>query len=404
MSDRVNIGVIGVAGYAAQLIRYYHNMAGNRVRLAAADTSMSTPEDEVDQILKHHDTQRVNGVEALLDHPDLDAVLIATSIDSHLPFAKAALERGLHVHCEKPITATIDEALEMIAARDAANRAVHVGFQDTYGPTTRWVKQQALAGAIGKIRRVTVSALWPRADSYYARNTWAGKIQRDGKWVLDSPANNALCHQLNLAMYLTGPTADESNSPTAVEAELYRGRPAIENYDTCFIRCQTTGGTEAMILLTHATSEHRQPVVELVGDNGTLRRSINGTAELEREGKTVANAKDEGRASHRVMTNNFVDRVTGIVPRSMCEIENAIEPTRIVCAASEAAPVRAIDPAHLEPTGDDTVYAIRDIKEVFDRCLAEFALPSELGVVWATPGGRLATEDYNHFTGVAQDG
>ena len=60
-------------------------------------------------------------------------------------------------------------------------------------------------------------------------------MQRDGRWVMDSPAANALSHFLQLPLYLLGPSMNQAATPVKVEAELYRAN-SIENYDTCSIR------------------------------------------------------------------------------------------------------------------------------------------------------------------------
>jgi predicted dehydrogenase len=405
MTRSLAFGCIGVGGYAGELItmldRYVH---ADRARLAAVDVSMSSPGGRVADVLSRHGTAQVGGVEALLEYDGLDVVMIATSIDSHLPYTRAALARGLHVHCEKPITATVEDAQAMIALRDAAKRIVHVGYQDTYSPAMQWAKGKLLDGAIGRVRQVKVQALWPRPDRYYARNDWAGRITRRGRWVLDSPAHNALAHQINLALYLTGPSPDESNAPVAVEAELYRARE-IENYDTCAMRAATRGGCDLLVLLTHAASRQRGPVHAYLGERGTLHRDADNACRIVRDGRVVDRHEPDGEYGRPQMFANLLDHVHRRVGRSICEIENAIEPVRLVNGASQAAPVIRVDARHVDrvAAGDqptDQVCAIRDIDRVFDRCFAEFALPGEIGASWAAPGGKLDLRGYQRFAGV----
>lgn len=51
----------------------------------------------------------------ILNDPKVDLVAIATPVDSHYPLAKAALEAGKHVLVEKPMTASVEHAKELIA-------------------------------------------------------------------------------------------------------------------------------------------------------------------------------------------------------------------------------------------------------------------------------------------------
>jgi predicted dehydrogenase len=87
----------------------------------------------------------------VLDRKDIDAVLIATSDHWHQPIATAAMKAGKDVYCEKPMTHTIPEALEMAKVSKATGRVVQVGSQSISMQSTAWGKQHVDAGAIGKV-------------------------------------------------------------------------------------------------------------------------------------------------------------------------------------------------------------------------------------------------------------
>jgi predicted dehydrogenase len=406
VAQPLNIGVIGTTGYPSVLIEALdRHISHDAARIAAVDDSLSTPTEKTADILNAYNAARVHGVDALLKHDGLDAVIVATSIDSHLPFTQAALEQGLAVHCEKPITATVDEAHQMIAARDAADLPVHVGFQDTYTSSIQWAKRKILDGVIGKVQRVRLQARWPRNEAYYRRNNWAGALKRGENWVLDSPAHNALAHQINVAMYLTGPDPDSSNVATSLEAELYRARD-ITNYDTCAIRCGTAAECDVLILLSHACPTMFQPLIEFIGEKGTIRRVHPGYCELVVDGQTVETCKNGPDEPRGPMFVNFIDRVQGRVERSMCEIENAIEVTRVINGANQCAKVSQVDERFVQvvsagPDANADVRAIEGIDAVFDQCFERFLLPSELGdLAWATEPGKINLVGYDHFEGV----
>lgn len=407
MSDPLQIGCIGVGGYAAHLIGVLDRAVPiERARLAAVDVSRSSPDQPVAAIMQRHGTAPVQGVTALIGQAGLDAIMVPTSIDSHLPYTAAALRAGLHVHCEKPIAATIQDARTMIAERDRAGRCVNVGFQDVSSPSTQWAKKLILDGVTGPVRRVRVMACWPRPDRYFSRNDWAGRIRRDGRWVLDSPANNALAHQINLALYLVGPDEHTSARTAEIEAELYRARD-IENYDTCAIRATTDTGVELLVLLTHACARPTQPMIDWLGDAGSIHREHPGRVELRRGERVLTRREDGFEPACLAMMERFIDHLAGRSSHLLCEIDSALEVTRLVNGVSAATPVRTVDRTHVrrvalddEPEG--RVNAIVGIESVLGRCFEHWALPSETAAPWAQAPGRMDLRGYEHFDGPAQ--
>jgi len=90
----------------------------------------------------------------VLDRKDLDAVVIATSDHWHAPIAIAAMQAGKDVYCEKPMTHTIPEALEMVRTSKETGRVVQVGSQSLSMESTRKGKAWVDAGEIGNIYMV----------------------------------------------------------------------------------------------------------------------------------------------------------------------------------------------------------------------------------------------------------
>src|SRR5918992_777122 len=96
----------------------------------------------------------------------------------------------------------------MIRARDAAGRQVSIGYQWSFCPA---------------IQRLASMVLWPRDETYYLRNKWAGRLfTGQGHPVFDSPVNNACAHYLHNMFYVLGDRTDTSAVPARVTAELYR--------------------------------------------------------------------------------------------------------------------------------------------------------------------------------------
>ena len=182
-----------------------------------------------------------------------DLVVVSSPIQFHVHQSCVALKNGSNVLCDKPIAATVQEVDEFIKVRDESGKWVMIGYQWSYSKAIQELKKDIMSGLFGKPIRLTSFFLTPRTDEYYQRNNWAGKIKdAQGRWVLDSPINNALAHFLHNMFYVLGNAVDRSAVPVKVIAESYRVNP-IENYDTGICRAFTEEGTEVLFYAAHST-------------------------------------------------------------------------------------------------------------------------------------------------------
>jgi predicted dehydrogenase len=84
-------------------------------------------------------------------HSDVDGVVIATPVRTHYQLAKAALSQGKHVLVEKPLTANVSEAEELIALAKEQNRILMVGHTFEYSPAVNELRKLIQNGDLGKI-------------------------------------------------------------------------------------------------------------------------------------------------------------------------------------------------------------------------------------------------------------
>jgi UDP-N-acetylglucosamine 3-dehydrogenase len=84
----------------------------------------------------------------------VDAVVVCSENKNHVRDSVAALEGGVHVLCEKPISTTVEEARAMIRASKAAERQLRVAFPVRYLPAVRQAKEIVRLGRIGRVLAV----------------------------------------------------------------------------------------------------------------------------------------------------------------------------------------------------------------------------------------------------------
>jgi predicted dehydrogenase len=396
----VRFGCVGLGGYAQQVIQHLEE-AGPRHALPIKLRAVCDPD-----LVRHRDQAarlRALGVAVYENHADLlnhalDMVWLPLPIHLHRDFTEQALAAGKAVLCEKPAAGSVQDVDAMIRARDRARRPVVVGFQDIYKPETRQIKRALVDGKIGRIRSASLKACWPRAESYFSRSDWAGKLRNGDRWTLDSPAQNALAHFVHLLLFLLGDTEAEAATPARVEAELYRAND-IENYDTCGLRITTSSGIECLVLLTHACAERVQPEIQIHGETGQLdylgwRQAI----------------LSSGHSAETFMLSwgNQIEAMLGEVARlvgghvllgPVATLELARAHTVVVNAASEATPIHAV-PSTLHPVDGGPGRCIAEIEALFEACVRQGRLPHETGLApWTRPAGVRETIGYHHFEG-----
>ena len=93
----------------------------------------------------------------VISRPDVDVVVVATSDHWHVPVATAAMKAGKDVYCEKPMSHTIPEALDMVRVSRQTKRLVQVGSQSLSMESTVKAKEWFDAGEIGRVFMIECS-------------------------------------------------------------------------------------------------------------------------------------------------------------------------------------------------------------------------------------------------------
>jgi predicted dehydrogenase len=215
-----------------------------------------------------------------ISRKDVDLVDISTPGYTHRDIAIAAAEAGKHVWCEKPLTFTVKEAKEMLAAVRKAGVKHMVNFNYRRGPAVALAKKMIEAGDIGQIRqgRFTYLQDW-LVDPNFPMN-WRMRAEAAG-----SGAHGDLgAHSIDLARYLVGelgevvgmkktfvterPAEGTSHGLTAVAGE---GTEKVTVDDASLFLAKFTGGAIATFEATRmAPGRKNFNRFEINGSKGTL--------------------------------------------------------------------------------------------------------------------------------------
>jgi predicted dehydrogenase len=401
MTKPMRVAIIGMGGFAGT----HHDVvaaleaSGEYRLIAACDPAM-------DKFAERQQTLRFaeRGVRLFTDYltmleacrADLDVVTIPTPIPLHAPMHQACVDCGLSVYLEKPPTLDPEELERMIAVDARAPHQTTVGFNFIIEPERQALKRRLVAGEFGRVKDVTASALWPRNATYFGRADWAGRLQKNGRLVLDSCIGNAMAHQVHNALFWCG-----IDDPWAwgeierVEAELYRAHN-IEGMDTAFVAATTRQGVPVRVGMTHACHARQGQEERVVCERALIRFHINNSgpkAALYSVTWNDGRVETGGPVQRHLFQENFrvyAAYLCGEIDRPATRLIDSrpfVHLNNLAYIASRT--ITTVKPPHVTPAADGYL-DVAGLPEAIDTFMADGRFPSAQQRPWARPG-RSAT-------------
>jgi myo-inositol 2-dehydrogenase/D-chiro-inositol 1-dehydrogenase len=197
---------------------------------------------------------------AIMENPDIEAVVICSSTDTHAQMIEEAAGAGKHIFCEKPIDfdlARIDRALAAVEeAADPSGRSVklQVGFNRRFDPNFRRVRELVAAGKIGEphILRITSRDPQPPPIEY---------VKVSGGIFLDMTI-----HDFDMARYLIGSDVEEIYAAGGVMVDPEIGQAG--DIDTVVITLRFQNGVIGTIDNSRQAAYGYDQRVEVFGSGG----------------------------------------------------------------------------------------------------------------------------------------
>lgn len=206
--------------------------------------------------------------QALIDaearRPDgAEVVAIMTPNDSHFTFAMLALERGLDVICDKPMTNTLAEAEALYARVQATGLVFCLTHNYTGYPMVRQAKAMVMAGELGDIRLVQVEYVQGgRAKAGPGRRAWKEDPARGGPSLVMGDIGT---HAHNLLRFITGLEVAQ------VAAELGSIVPDRITHDYAGAMLRMTNGARGSFWVTQAAAGVENGLrIRVSGSKGSL--------------------------------------------------------------------------------------------------------------------------------------
>ncbi|WP_113424461.1 Gfo/Idh/MocA family protein [Rhizobium cremeum] len=287
--------------------------------------------------------------------PDgIEAVSIVTPNHMHYPAAKAFLERGIHVICDKPLTSSLDDAKKLKAAAEASKALFILTHNYTGYPMVRQAREMVASGALGDLRVVQVE---------YAQDWLTEAVEQTGAkqavWRTD-PKQSGVggatgdigTHAFNLASFVTGLTL---KSLAADLDSFVEGRRVDDNGH---VLLRFEGGAKGMLWCSQVAPGNENALkLRVYGTKGGLEWQQENPNYLwftpfgEQKRLATRNGAGAGAAATRV------SRIPGGHPEGYLEAFATIySEAALAIAAFKAG--KPVDPAVVYPTIDDGVKGV----------------------------------------------
>lgn len=252
--DKIRLGIIGFGNMGQTHARNLLEGKIARVELVAACDAFAP------NLAKFPQLRAFATPDALFAAKCVDAVIIATPHFLHTSLGIAALEAGLHVMVEKPISVHRADAERLIAAHKNSRQVFAAMFNQRTDPFYQAIRHLVRSGELGVVRRVQWTITnWFRTEAYYGSGGWRATWAGEGGGVL----LNQCPHNLDLYQWIFG-------MPSKVTGFCAFGRyHGIEVEDDVTAYFENADGMHA----TFITSTGEAPGtnrLEIAADNGRV--------------------------------------------------------------------------------------------------------------------------------------
>lgn len=253
MEQKIKIGVIGVGRigkiHTGNIIKYFPNIEVKAVADIYADNIQ-------EWAASLGITKVYSDYKKIIEDPEITAVIICSSTDTHSQITIEAAEAGKHIFCEKPIDYDVDRIHAALAAVKKAGVKFQVGFNRRFDHNFKKVKEVIQSGEIGDVQIVKVVSRDPAPPSIEY-------VKVSGGMFLDMTI-----HDFDMVRYLTGSEVTEVYANAGVLVDKAIGEAG--DIDTALISLKFKNGAIGMIDNCRKAVYGYDQRVEILGTKGGI--------------------------------------------------------------------------------------------------------------------------------------
>ena len=273
------VGIVGLGGMGTHHAR---NVADLGAEVVAGSDVVTEARDE---FCAEFDVVTYDSYDTMYEETDLDAVIITTPNKFHEPAATAALERDVHVLCEKPLAHSLEAAERIVEADEASNAFCMVGFSNRFAAAPSLFKAYQDDGEFGDVE--AIEGAYVRRRGIPGVGSWFTNHDLSGGGALIDIGVHAIDYALYLAEFpevveVSGVTRDTFIADDSyVDPDNWCGNwdtddgsRDVDDSVTALLRC----ADDTTINLEIAWATNREPDHEFFvrGTEGGARLEIGG--------------------------------------------------------------------------------------------------------------------------------
>lgn len=266
-----------------------------------------------------------------LARQDIDIVIIATYVDSHLSIMRACVSAGKHVLCEKPVAATRADGAEFFRIAQNAQTQVLVGHILRYNRSYQKVRELVRSGTIGQLRFMR-----------FVQNHHAVEWERYRRLLQDCPpVLDCGVHYLDVMQWVSG------EKITCVTGQSYKLDPDAPQNNYSLVQLKLSGGCCGSYESGWSRSLRANNCKDFIGDRGYIRLTLQADRVSDREEGDLIEVYHSDTGVHEMMSlhavykdmnaqlQELIHRIEGN-PRNEFSLEDAKEAFMAAMDAMEA--------------------------------------------------------------------
>lgn len=293
-NDSIRVAFIGAGNRGSYLLRHTLAIPGVKV-VALCDVEPETLRKAVASV---EGAQGYSDFRKMLDErKDIDAVVIATPVDTHKTISIGAMELGKHVYCEKPLAHTPEDVSVMLKAAQSAKGIFQAGFQLRHDPNRAAAMAFIHKGGLGK---VLFGQGYRHTGDLPRQTLWYFDRSRSGDNIVEQA-----CHIIDLFVWAAGkpPLRAMGSGGVNLYKDVPPGRTTMDNYAVIY-----EFPDDVRVVFSHIYFDPPgfSGIKERVyGANGAVELSTAKWMELGKRGEIALEVPEAGKDSTRASLEAF---------------------------------------------------------------------------------------------------